>query len=162
MQTYVSGEKCIRVKYSLRSSHLSPRDLHISAVVYFPTCASASERCARKYSILSPNKPSNLFIRKKRNCKKKKITRINEYRSTRFSQNKKVQAWNIVERFLEKLSNINLRSKFVYLSFCFSLSTLELLKFLTRDYCYEKVYIVTKYFVISFFSIIFNFEKAHF
>lgn len=103
-----------------------------------------------------------IFLFGKKGIVKKKITRINEYRSTRFSQNKKVQAWNIVERFLEKLSNINLRSKFVYLSFCLSLSTLELLKFLTRDYCYEKVYIVTKYFVISFFSIIFNFEKAHF
>lgn len=55
-------EKCIRVKYSLRSSHLSPRDLHISAIVYFPTCASASERRARKYSILSPNKSSDLFL----------------------------------------------------------------------------------------------------
>lgn len=84
------------------------------------------------------SRPIFLF-EKKRNCKKKKIIRINEYRSIRFSfQNKKVQAWNIVERFLEKLSNINLRSKFV-------LSTLELLEFLTREYCYEKVYIVTKY-----------------
>lgn len=118
---------------------------------------------ARENTLFCRQTSRPIFLFGKKGIVKKKITRINEYRSTRFSfQNKKVQAWNIVERFLEKLSNINLRSKFVYLSFCFSLSTLELLKFLTRDYCYEKVYIVTKYFVISFFSIIFNFEKAHF
>lgn len=111
MQTYVSREKCIRVKYSLRSSHLSPRDLHISAIVYFPTCTSASERCARKYSILSPNKSSNLFLPFIRPREKKNYKNIPELTSiTGRSENKRAceNCW----KFLKKLI-------LIYQKFCF-------------------------------------------